>query len=70
MGLGLSIAKSIIEKHNGRIRVDSNPFSGSVFRIELPAVDDCDLMVEGANRGSENPQPLLASASRGERNSQ
>jgi two-component system, LuxR family, sensor kinase FixL len=68
MGLGLSIAKSIIEKHNGRIRVDSNPLSGAVFRIELPVVPNCDLMVEGANSPSEN-QPLLATtADHGKRN--
>jgi PAS domain S-box-containing protein len=65
MGLGLSIAKSIIEKHNGRIHVDSNPLSGAVFRIELPAATNCDR--NDATPGSEN-QELLGSLNGSEHN--
>ncbi|GAC1479781.1 MAG: HAMP domain-containing sensor histidine kinase [Candidatus Dormibacteria bacterium] len=35
-GLGLSIAKSIIEAHGGRIEAASAPGSGAVFTIRLP----------------------------------
>jgi len=35
-GMGLAIAKSIIEAHNGRIWVSSRPGIGSVFHFSLP----------------------------------
>lgn len=34
-GLGLSIVKSIIEKHNGTIRVNSVLYKGTIFTVEL-----------------------------------
>ena len=37
MGMGLSICRSIIEAHNGRLLVRSAPQRGSVFQIEFPA---------------------------------
>jgi signal transduction histidine kinase len=37
MGIGLSICRSIIESHNGRIWVSDGTSGGSIFRIELPA---------------------------------
>ena len=36
MGMGLSICKSIIESHNGRIWVTAGAPSGSIFQFELP----------------------------------
>ncbi len=39
-GLGLSIAADIVKKHNGKIYVDSIPYKGSIFMIELPTAGD------------------------------
>lgn len=36
VGLGLSIADWIVEKHGGAIRVESAPGRGSVFQVHLP----------------------------------
>lgn len=40
MGLGLSIARSIVEAHGGRIAVENNRDSGATFKITLPPYDD------------------------------
>jgi C4-dicarboxylate-specific signal transduction histidine kinase len=37
MGLGLSIARTIVEAHGGRISADNDPTGGAVFRVELPS---------------------------------
>ena len=36
MGLGLSIARSLVEAHGGLIRAENGPGGGAVFRVELP----------------------------------
>ena len=40
MGVGLAIAQTIIDGHQGRIRAESWPGKGTSFTIELPALAD------------------------------
>ncbi len=36
LGIGLSIARQVIEQHHGKIEVESQPGRGSIFRLLLP----------------------------------
>ena len=37
LGMGLSISRSIVESHNGRVWATPNPDGGTTFRVQLPA---------------------------------
>jgi two-component system, LuxR family, sensor kinase FixL len=43
MGVGLSISRTIVEAHGGRISASSNPGGGTVFRFTLQAIGEQDL---------------------------
>jgi len=48
VGLGLSIVKTIVELHGGKVWVEDNPGGGSIFALELPTA-----MRRSADRSSE-----------------
>jgi len=48
MGIGLSICRTIIEAHGGRIWADANPGGGTVFRFTLRTVTKEDMDDDGA----------------------
>jgi two-component system, LuxR family, sensor kinase FixL len=43
LGVGLSISRTIVESHGGRIWVEPNPGGGTIFRFTLRAVQQEDL---------------------------
>jgi two-component system sensor kinase FixL len=40
MGVGLSISKTIVEAHGGRLWAEPNPVGGTVFHFTIPAAKD------------------------------
>ena len=51
MGLGLSIARTIVEAHGGTIRAERGPSGGAIFRVDLPAPEVSVAGYEDADAG-------------------
>jgi len=47
MGLGLSIARTLVEAHGGRIWAENGPGEGAVFHVELPVAGAADAPFPG-----------------------
>jgi signal transduction histidine kinase len=63
MGMGLSICKSIIESHNGRIWVSAGVPRGSIFQFELPVYQSGEPKSDWSDRTSatlSGSPPLVA----------
>jgi two-component system, LuxR family, sensor kinase FixL len=43
LGVGLSVSRTIVESHGGRIWVEANPAGGTIFRFSLRAVSQEDV---------------------------
>ena len=64
MGLGLSICHRIIESHNGRIEVESDPGRPTVFRVIIPQPwqGEMDAEEPGLSAGRSEEEGLLHEA--------
>jgi signal transduction histidine kinase len=57
-GLGLTIAKEIVENHDGRIEVESELGGGSLFRVRIP------VKVSGGDREAPTSAAVLGGGGR------
>jgi signal transduction histidine kinase/ActR/RegA family two-component response regulator len=57
-GLGLALSKGLVEAMGGRLSVDSEPGSGSTFRIELAAAANPLAATEADDRPESADRPL------------
>jgi CheY-like chemotaxis protein len=52
LGLGLTVARAVVEEHNGCIEVESKPGQGSCFVVKIPALPSDTLVDEPVREGT------------------
>jgi signal transduction histidine kinase len=65
LGMGLSISRTIVESHHGRLWATANPEGGMTFRIELPGQDPVPEASMGRAVASDAPAEGAAVVCRG-----
>ncbi len=58
-GLGLSLVHSIVTEHGGEIHVESEPGTGTTFRVELPGTAALPTRTGGDAAGPDAPEEAL-----------
>jgi signal transduction histidine kinase len=58
LGLGLVIARSIVQRHGGRIQADNRESGGAVFRVRLPACPPSTSQAQAAERVAPSSRSL------------
>lgn len=59
-GLGLAIVKHIVNRHRGRLTIDSEVGKGSTFTVFLPSAPDRQTSAEGGNPVAAAPQQVAS----------
>ncbi|WP_193708460.1 ATP-binding protein [Alkalibaculum sporogenes] len=58
-GIGLSLVKSIVDLHGGKISVDSQVGKGSIFKVELPVkLIDQTILLEKSEQGRDRVEMI------------
>jgi signal transduction histidine kinase/CHASE1-domain containing sensor protein len=66
LGLGLYIARQIVEAHGGRLEVESDPGRRTVFRVDLPSAAASSASPSASPSPSPSPSPLPPGEGQGE----